>query len=327
MKKLMIGLAAAGLCGAVFADVTSANVVGYNTGATQEGWNYTGPVFIQVSGVKTINLQDIQMNADCPSQMANINVRDAAESRLEDYYWFKNIGGVAGPDGMKQTVPTGKNGLWFKMVYQFIEYTDAEKEELAEFGVFDEGYEDFDHWEYVTDKEFDYGSGFILQSVSADYTIQSSGQVTDEDLLYPSMVEGWNYFLNPYPAAVNLQNLQMNAGCPSQMANINVRDVAESRLEDYYWFKNNDGVAGPDGMKQTVPAGKNGLWFQMVYQFIEYTEAEKEELAEFFVFDEGYEDFDHWEFVTDKEFAAGEGFLLQSVSADYSLTIVAPYDL
>ena len=28
MKKLMIGLAAAGLCGAVFADVTSANVVG-----------------------------------------------------------------------------------------------------------------------------------------------------------------------------------------------------------------------------------------------------------------------------------------------------------
>ena len=29
MKKLMIGFAAAGLCAAVFADVTSANVVGF----------------------------------------------------------------------------------------------------------------------------------------------------------------------------------------------------------------------------------------------------------------------------------------------------------
>ena len=314
-------------CGAVFAEVASQNVVGYNTKATEEGWNYTGPVFIQVSGVKSINLQDIQMNASCPNQMANINVRDAGESRLEDYYWFKNIEGEAGPDGLEQPVPAGKNGLWFQMVYQFIEYTPEEMEENAEYGVFDDGYEDFDHWEFVTDKTFDYGSGFILQSMSESYTIQSSGQVTDEDLLYPSMVEGWNYFLNPYPAAVNLQDFQMNAACPSQMANINVRDIGESRLEDYYWFKNNGGEAGPDGMKQTVPAGKDGLWFQMVYQFIEYTPEEMEENAEYWIFDDGYEDFDHWEFVTDKTFAAGEGFLLQSMSENYSLTVLAPYDL
>ena len=37
MKKLMIGLAAAGLCSAVFADVTSANVVGYSSSGMNEG--------------------------------------------------------------------------------------------------------------------------------------------------------------------------------------------------------------------------------------------------------------------------------------------------
>ena len=37
MKKLMIGLAAAGLCGAVCADVTSANVVGYQTVTFKDG--------------------------------------------------------------------------------------------------------------------------------------------------------------------------------------------------------------------------------------------------------------------------------------------------
>ena len=146
-------------------------MVGYNTGATIEGWNYTGPVFIQVSGVESINLQDIQMNADCPSQGANINVRDAGESRLEDYYWFKNYDGVAGPSGLEQSVPAGKNGLWFQMVYQFIEYTPEEMEENAEYWIFDDGYEDFDHWEFVTDKTFAAGEGFLLQSMSADYSL------------------------------------------------------------------------------------------------------------------------------------------------------------
>ena len=155
----------------MFADVASQNVVGYNTGATVEGWNYTGPVFIQVSGAKSINLQDIQMNATCPNQMANINVRDAGESCLEDYVWFKNNGGEAGPSGLKQPVPTGKYGLWFHKVYKFIYYTEEELEENAEYWIFDEGYEDFDHWEFVTDKEFAAGEGFLLQSMSADYSL------------------------------------------------------------------------------------------------------------------------------------------------------------
>ena len=171
MKKLMIGLAAAGLCTAVFADVSSANVVGYNTGAMVEGWNYTGPVFIQVSGAKSINLQDIQMNAACPNQMANINVRNASESCLEDYVWFKNYDGVAGPSGLEQSVPAGKNGLWFHKVYKFIYYTEEELEVNAEYWIFDEGYEDFDYWEFVTNKEFAAGEGFLLQSMSADYSL------------------------------------------------------------------------------------------------------------------------------------------------------------
>jgi len=145
--------------------------VGYQTKETVEGWNYTGSVFVPVSGGTSINLQDIQMNATCPNQAANITVRNEGESILEDYYWFKAADGKAGPVGLKQDVPEGKNGLWFQMVYQFIEYTAEEMEENAQYFVFDDGYEDFDHWEFVSDKTFNGGEGFVLQSGSEDYSL------------------------------------------------------------------------------------------------------------------------------------------------------------
>ena len=327
----MIAAAAMAAAFAVNADtdsgLVSSTVVGYQTKETIEGWNYTGPVFVPVAGGSSINLQDIQMNATCPNQGANITVRNEGESILEDYYWFKVVNGKAGPDGLKQDVPEGKNGLWFQMVYQFIEYTPEEMADNAQYGVFDDGYEDFDRWEFVTDKTFDYGSGFVINSLNDSYTVQTAGKVSDDDLVFPDLVEGWNFFSNPYPAAVNLQDLQMNNTCPNQGANITVRNEGESILEDYYWFKVANGKAGPDGLKQDVPEGKNGLWFQMVYQFIEYTAEEMEENAQYFVFDDGYEDFDHWEFVSDKTFNGGEGFVLNSLSDTYSLTILAPYDL
>ena len=145
--------------------------MGYNTKETAEGWNYTGPVFVPISGGTSINLQDIQMSADCADQGANITVRDEGESILEDYYWFKNYGGNAGPSGLQQPVPAGKNGLWFQMVYQFIEYTPEEMEENAKYFIFDDGYEDFDHWEFVADKTFDAGEGFVLSAGSDTYSL------------------------------------------------------------------------------------------------------------------------------------------------------------
>ena len=58
MKKLMFSLAVAGLCGAVFANVESKNVVGYGPTTLPNSGLSVGPSFYSVSGEK-IDLYDL----------------------------------------------------------------------------------------------------------------------------------------------------------------------------------------------------------------------------------------------------------------------------
>ena len=66
MKKLMVAFSAVALCGAVFAeDITSANVVGYQTYTAHAGYNLYSPTFIGLSGNKKLDIQSIKIpNAD-----------------------------------------------------------------------------------------------------------------------------------------------------------------------------------------------------------------------------------------------------------------------
>ena len=169
MKKLMIGLAAAGLCGAVFADVTSANTVGYmNKESEVGGYTYVTPMFIQVDGEESIDLQDIQMAADVPPTGAYIDIRDDAEGYVKEFYWYQKVTagsdiGKAGPAGFRFAVPEGKSGLWIEWVYTYIEPEfDPETYEII-----DGDYLDFDHYDYPesgTDKQVNFasGEGFLL---------------------------------------------------------------------------------------------------------------------------------------------------------------------
>ena len=63
MKKLMIGLAAAGLCGAVFADVSSQNVVGYaaTPNEAEEVQTFIGASFFKTGGSdEVLPINDLQ---------------------------------------------------------------------------------------------------------------------------------------------------------------------------------------------------------------------------------------------------------------------------
>ena len=74
MKKLMIGLAAAGLCSAVFADVTSANIVGYlkNSVGSLESPGI-GMVFTPINGASTYMLKEITVESSNGKYMSPIN--------------------------------------------------------------------------------------------------------------------------------------------------------------------------------------------------------------------------------------------------------------
>ena len=134
------------------------------------GYSYVTPMFIQVDGEESVDLQDIQMAADVPMLGAFIDVRDEAEGLVHEYYWYEKIKldgptkGKAGPEGYEEDVPEGKNGLWFEWLYTYIEPVfDPETWE-----VIDGDYMEFSGYDYPqsgTDKQVNFasGEGFLLQ--------------------------------------------------------------------------------------------------------------------------------------------------------------------
>ena len=344
MKKLMF---AATVAAAMAGFAVESQVVGYTNKGLDQGWNYTGAQFVPVTAGAGFNLQDLQMDTSCNSQQAMLTTRTTEEDIAETFIWFKkNSEGkaVAPKQGdvakLEVVVPEGKNGLWIKKVTEWreIEYTEQELLEFEESG---EEYETEEEimiaWEYVTDKEFENGSGFVLQSNKSTYKITSAGQVSDDDIIYPNMQQGWNYGYNPFPASLNIQDMQMDTSCNSQQAMLTTRTTEEDIAETFLWFKKNSegkAVAPKQGdvakLEVVVPEGKNGLWIKKVTEWreIEYTE---QELLEFEESGEEYETEEEimiaWEYVTDRELDGGDGFVLQANKDTYSLTLVCPIDL
>ena len=277
--KKMIAMAGALACVSAFA-VESANVVGYQNKENREGFNYFAPTFIKIDGTKKVNLQDIQMGPEVSSSMAEIQILGANQVTTDTYIWYKNrTDGKVGPSSARIDAPKS-NGAWF--LYN----------------------EDEDEYTYVDDLEFDYGDCVQLTAEDGVNSVVS-GAVTDDDVLFAGASatrEGFNYYGNPYPSAIDINDVQMSEDVASSMAEIQILGANQVTTDTYIWYKNrSDGKVGPSSARVPAIEGTNGAWF--LYN----------------------EDEDEYSFA-DRTFESGEGFQL-TAEEGVELTILAPYEL
>ena len=283
----------------MFADVTSANVVGYaNTTVAEKGYFPVVPYFTSlVKEGQKVDIQDIQMGADVGNSGANIQIFDKDLAHARTYNWFKNNKGLAGPSkDAAQPVPEGKNGLWFKAV-------------LTESGATTGTYV----WD--ANATLDYGESVMLFVGTDGKTFTVSGAVQNtkgEDagvFTLTTTDKGYYPLGNPFASQIDLQDIQMDANVGNSGANIQIFDKDFAHLATYNWFKNNKGLAGPSkDAAQPVPEGKNGLWFKAI-------------LTESGATTGTYE----WDGT--KKFSAGDGFQLFVGTDNRTVTITCPYSL
>ena len=251
------------------------------------GFNYVAPTFVNIGGNHDVNIQDIQLPEDAGDQAADIQILDEAGLYTEFYLWYKKRSdGQVGPRNYRIPCPEGKNGVWF----------------LVEFD--EEG--DPSDYTYAEDKTIEWGTGFQLNAEEGAITI-FDGQVTDENVYQAAYCTGFNYFANPYPAEINLQDIQLSEDAGDQAADIQILDEAGLYTEFYLWYKKrSDGQVGPRNYRIPCPEGTNGVWF-----LVEFDE-------------EG--DPSDYTYAEDKTFAGGDGIQINAEEgAEFS--ILAPYDL
>ena len=262
------------------------NVVGYlNKETAVAGFNYVAPTFVNIGGNQDINIQDIQM-VGVGDEAADIQILDEAGIYSEFYWWYKKrTDGQVGPKNHRIPCPEGKAGVWF--LVEFDENGDPSA------------------YTYVEDKTIEWGTGFQLNTDEGN-VVDFNGEVTDEHVNLASYCVGFNYFANPYPAEINLQDIQM-IGVGDEAADIQILDEAGIYSEFYWWYKKRtDGQVGPKNHRIPCPEGKLGVWF----------------LVEF---DENG-DPSAYTYVEEKTLAGGDGFQLNTDEGN-EFEIVAPYDL
>ena len=220
------------------------------------------------------------MGPDVSTGAAEIQILGANRVTTETYTWYKNRSdGKVGPSSARIDAPKA-NGAWF--LYDEVN----------------------DEYSYVADLEFSYGDCIQL-TAEEDAETLVSGQVSDDDVLFAGTSaarEGFNYFGNPYPASISIQDVQMGADVSTGGAEIQVLGANQVTTETYTWYKNrSDGKVGPSGARVDAIEGSNGAWFL-------YDETE-----------------DEYSFVA-RTFEAGEGFQLTAEDGA-EVTILAPFEL
>ena len=220
------------------------------------------------------------MGPDVLSNGAEIQILGANQVTTETYIWYKNrTDGKVGPSSARIDAPKS-NGAWF---------------------LYDE---ENDEYSYVDDLEFDYGDCVQL-TAEEDAETLVSGQVTDDDVLFADATaarEGFNYFGNPYPSEIDINDVQMGAETLSNGAEIQILGANQITTETYIWYKNrSDGKVGPSSARVPAIEGSNGAWFLYDEENDEYSFA-------------------------DRKFAAGEGFQVTAEDGA-EVTILAPFEL
>ena len=190
MKKLMI-VGAAALCAAVgFADVESANVVGYESRDLTAGAKViSGANFVTV-GNDEMPLQSIKMNEDCD------------DSGAEIWWWNGST--------------YGAHAYWVTELY-------GDEDGEIELGY--AGWGDFDYWMPIN-KTFAPGESFWIKANGLDATVTFAGEVAACDAAteyYGIDLSAGNKVLmtNPFPVgSFTLQSIKMNEDCDDSGAEI-----------------------------------------------------------------------------------------------------------
>ena len=101
MNKLVTVFSALAVAaGIAQGEVKSANVVGYDTLKSQEGFNWIAPEFLEI-GNNTVNIQSIQLSGDGidPAGGDNIQFLDAGGKTVASYGWLLAADTGADADG------------------------------------------------------------------------------------------------------------------------------------------------------------------------------------------------------------------------------------
>ena len=114
MKKL-VTFGAVALCATVgFAEIPSANVVGYLNRDGRASRNFYTPCFDKVDG-GDITIQDVQLTEDVEDMGADLQLLDASRKCIgEAYQWLTPA--MAGKDGFDLGLPIGM-GAWVNEEY------------------------------------------------------------------------------------------------------------------------------------------------------------------------------------------------------------------
>ena len=285
----------------MFADVTSANVVGYMQKTMVQNFNYICPMFLSV-GDNAVYLQDIQFDASTSvnDKGSNIQVLGTNRAMTEYYYWFKKITretdadfGKVGPSGYRVVCPEGKQGVWFRAWFN------------------DSGTPT--NYAYYADKTFPQGACLQINA-AANKKLMFKGQVSDATISY-TCLQNFNYLGNPYATDLNIQNIQFDASTSvnDKGSNIQILGTNRAMTEYYYWFKKitretdaDFGKVGPSGYRVVCPEDKQGAWFQAWFN----TSGSPTNYA----------------YAVEKVIPSGSGFQINA-AANKKIVITSPYSL
>ena len=171
--------------------VESANVVGYQTKAMRTGYNFVAPDFTTI-GVDTIDVQDIQLNANAGTGEENIQILSASGGTTAMYNW------ATAADLEAET------GAWVDDEATLVEATLVQ------------------------------GDGFLLAVVNPNVEVTFAGEVAP-DTVTVNLRTGYNFTGNPFPAAIDVQAIQLNANGGTGEENIQILSASGGTTAMYNW--------------------------------------------------------------------------------------------
>jgi len=232
------------------------------------------------------------MDTTVPTGAANIQLLDKDGFKTALYHWVKAADCATQPTPIP--VVAGANGAW---------------------GIMDSYYDDEEEMDIVFYKPIGSAVTFnaadaVQLNSGAGKVITFSGQVSDDDVTCTNLSAGNFYIGNPFAAAIEMGDVQMDTSVPTGAANIQFLDKDGFKTALYHWVKAADCATQPTpiALKNPTDAGAWGIMDS-------YYDDEEEMDVVFYKPIEGT-----------ISIAAGDAFQLNS-GAGKMAKIFAPYEL
>ena len=243
--------------------------------------------FLDLNGSKAIN--DLyQLDESVGTGMADLQLLDKDGIATAQYVWLKKNS----PEAAGVTFKDGQNGVWAIQTYV---WDEEEEDDVATYTPIADSIETG----RAIALQFQYASGKI---------ITFKGLVSDTDVNITNQVAGLFFVGNPFPQAIDVQALQMDATVGTGMADLQLLDKDGIATAQYVWLKK----GSPEATGVTFAEGQNGLWAVQTYV---WDEEEEDDIATYTPVAAGTVSLE-----------PGDGVQLQC-GADKSVKIFAPYSL